>query len=378
MQKKYSLPSARIAIVADWLTANGGAEKVLESFAKIFPTAEFFTTVYLPENFPFLKNRTVHTSWLNTLPRVLKKRHQVLFPFLPSALESLDLRGFDLVISSSSFIAKAVITSPEAHHICYCHTPTRYFWDEWQTFLQEGLNIPSFLRPFRSFFPFLFTRLRPWDFLSAQRPDIFIANSEYVQKRIQKYYRRESLLLRPPVNFQHFQKGITEEKGESFIALGRLIPYKKFDLLVKTFAELPQKKLMIAGTGPEMDTLKKLAENADNISFLGFVPDADLPALLGKARAFLFPQLEDAGIAPMEALATGTPVIAFARGGSEGLVEEGENGIFFEAQTVESLTEALQQFEVLEPKFLQNREKIQKNMEKQSTENFEKNFLELV
>ena len=282
----------RVAIVADWLTVEGGAEKVLESFLNIFPQAEFFTSVYIPENFKFLKNTKVHTTSLQKFPKFLRKRHQLLFPFLPKAIEELDFSGFDLVISSSTFVAKGVITNSDVPHLCYCHTPTRYFWDEWQYFLKEGLNIPKFLRPFKRFFPAIFTKFRIWDFVSAQRPDDYVGNSEYVVKRIKKYYRRSAHLLRPPVYWKHFSKGLEYEKKDHYIALGRLIPYKKFDLLVKTFKNLPEKKLIIAGKGPELEHLQELAGDAKNIVFAGFVSDQKLLELLGLLRHFCFHKMK--------------------------------------------------------------------------------------
>lgn len=367
----------RVAIIADWLTVEGGAEKVLQSFLKIFPDADFFTSVYLPENFSFLKNTKVYTTYLQKFPHALRKRHQLLFPFLPKAIESLDCNAYDLVISSSTFVAKGIITDENTPHLCYCHTPTRYFWDEWQYFLKEGLNIPKFLNPFKMFFPAMFSRLRIWDFCSAQRPDAYIGNSEYVVGRIQKFYRRNAKLLRPPVDWEKFSPVRNVAKKDHYIALGRIIPYKKFDLLVKTFKSLPNKTLKICGRGPELESLKIKAEGHPNIQFLGFVSDEDLLELLGSARAFLFPQNEDAGIAPMEGLCTGTPIIAYKKGGALGMVDE-QNGVFFEEQTPESLIKAIEIFEKNEAKFLKNREKISLAMKKFSTQNFEKNLERIV
>ena len=235
----------KVAIVADWLTTQGGAEKVLESFQRLYPDAEFFTSVYIPENFPNLHNTKVHTTWLQKLPTFIKKRHQLLYPFLPTAIETLDLSGFDLVLSSSTFVAKAVIVDEYTKHLCYCHTPTRYFWDEWQYFLKEGINIPKILRPLKPLFPRMFTQDRIWDFVSAQRPDSYIGNSEYVVRRINKYYNREADVLRPPVDFEKFSKGLESDKKDFYISFGRLIPYKKFDLLVEAFKKMPNKKLIV-------------------------------------------------------------------------------------------------------------------------------------
>ncbi len=375
----------KVAIVADWLTTQGGAEKVLESFQRLYPHAEFFTSVYIPENFPNFKNVKVHTTWLQKLPKFIKKRHQLLYPFLPTAIETLDLTGFDLVLSSSTFIAKAVIVDEYTKHICYCHTPTRYFWDEWQYFLKEGINIPKILRPLKPLFPRMFTHDRIWDFVSAQRPDTYIGNSEYVVRRINKYYNRKANVLRPPVDFKKFAQGLQSDKKGFYISFGRLIPYKKFDILVEAFKQMPDKKLKIGGRGPELEYLKTLANGVSNIEFLGFVEDNKLIKMLGEAKAFLFPQNEDAGIAPMEALCSGTPCIALKKGGAINMVfDKGEkkNGIFFEQQTSQNLITAINTFENIEnQKYFTNtetRKNISENMKQYSEENFDKNLHTLI
>lgn len=377
MSTSTSLSHMKVAIVADWLTVQGGAEKVLQSFTELFPQAEFFTTVYIPESFPFLQKTKVHTTWLQNLPTSLRKRQQILYPFLPSAIETLNLSGFDLVISSSTFVAKGVIVDEGTPHLCYCHTPTRYFWDEWHYFLEEGLNIPSFLRPFKWLFPRMFTKDRIWDFISAQRPDAYIGNSEYIVRRIHKYYRRDATVLRPPVDFDQFSRGLSQPKSDFYIAVGRLIPYKKFDLLIETFSALPNKKLKIVGTGPEEEALRHKAKNCPNIEFLGFVDTIELIHLLGQAKAFLFPQNEDAGIAPMEALCTGTPCIALHKGGSIGMIHE-QNGVFFPQQTVSSLTSALENFEAKESYFLSQRENISLSMKQYSSQGFKERFMQIL
>lgn len=367
----------KIAIVADWMTTMGGAEKVLECWSRMFPDAEFFTTVWVPGALPFAEKHPIHTSYLQALPLALRKRHQLLFSLLPTAVESLDLRGFDLVISSASFVAKGVITDETAVHICYCHTPTRYFWDEWQYFLKEGLNIPSWLSPLKFFFPSLFTKYRQWDFVAAHRPEVYVGNSEYVVQRIQKYYRKDALLLRPPVDYARFSKGVEVPKSDFYIACGRIIPYKKFDLLVQAFQKMPDKKLKIAGKGPELEKIRSMAAGYANIEILGFVPNDELVALMGSAKAFLFPQNEDAGITPMEALATGTPCIALRKGGALGIVTD-ENGIFFESQTIEDCIDAVYRFEEKESLFIQKRKMISESMEQFSSEHFEDNFQKIV
>lgn len=336
----------KIAIVADWLTVSGGAEAVVRSILRLYPAAEVFTTIYEKNSCSLpVSYQHIHTSRLQHFPKFLRKRHALLLPFLPLAIESLDLSGFDIVVSSSSFIGKGVITHPQQLHICYCHTPTRYLWGEWQQYLRD-FPIPKVVKVF---LPRYFTHLRKWDVIAAERPDTYIANSEYIKDAIKKYYHRDAEVITPPTDWNRFRSGLQEQKADFYLSFGRLVPQKKVDLLIRTFRGLPDKKLVIGGTGRNEAELKKLAEGAPNITFIGYIDDAEVPALLGKARALLFPQLEDAGITALEALAAGTPVIAYGKGGVLTTLQDGVTGILFPEQSPVTLRKALTAFETLEP-----------------------------
>ena len=369
-KKREKKQKPKVAIVADWLTVFGGAEQVIERFTKIFPDAPIFTTVFVPENMGVLKNhKNVHTSFLQHFPRFLREKHPFLLPLLPKSIESLDVSEFDIVLSSSSFVGKGVITHPHQLHICYCHSPARYFWGTWKEYIRD-FPLPRWIK---YFFPRFFTAYRQWDFFAAKRPDIMIANSHFIQESIAKYYKRSSVVIPPPVDVNRFREGRREKKGDFYLYFGRLVPQKKVDLLIAAFRNMPEKKLIIAGTGRDMEKLKTIAKGAKNILFSGFVEDGDVPALLGSARALLFPQLEDAGITALEALAAGTPVIAYGKGGvlttmtskNNDISHHIENdnilptGVFFREQTPESVRWAIQMFEKHEKIF--NRKKLQEH-----------------
>ena len=328
----------RVAIVADWLTSRGGAERVVLSLTELFPQADIFTTVYKAENFPELKDRKVITSYLQSWP--LKFKHQIYIWARPQAVESLNLDEYDLVISSASAEAKGVITKPETPHLCYCHTPTRYFWSHYHEYLKRseyGLLDPII----KLFVPAIIHRLRQWDAVAAQRVDFYIANSKTTQARISKYYRRDSLVINPPVNFDRFagQPG----NGDYYLIVGRQIAYKRSDLAVTAFNQL-DKPLHIVGTGPELDRLKKLATSS-NIKFLGNLTDAQVTEQMLNCKALIFPQEEDFGIVPVEAMAAGKPVIAYGVGGGGESVVDGQTGILFYEQTPQALIDAIHRFE---------------------------------
>ncbi|MBI5414655.1 glycosyltransferase [Candidatus Peregrinibacteria bacterium] len=365
MNKKFD--QLRVAIVADWLTNYGGAESVVGSFMRIFPKADIFTTLFVPEEMKAISQKKVHTSFLQKFPKFLRKKHQIFLPLLPKAIESLDLSSYDLVLSSSSFVAKGCLTNPETLHICYCHTPTRYLWDDSQKYVEE-FPVPKGLKWAMRFLPKMLSRLRIWDHLAAERPDDYIANSEFIAERIEKYYQKKSTVIEPPVDIKRFSQHRIVKKKNYYLAVGRLTPYKRFDLLIEAFRRLPQKKLKIAGKGPDFHRLLSIAKSAPNIEFLGFVPDEKLPELMICARAFLFPQIEDAGISLLEALASGTPVIALKKGGAKTLLRDGENGIFFEYQTPEDIIVAISRCESM--KF--DAKSIRKSAEKYDRNAFEK------
>lgn len=357
-----SLPS-RVAIIADWLTVFGGAESVLVSMRNIFPHAPVFTTVSLPH----MENRfgNVHTTLLNRFPRFLRKRHPFLLPFFPKAIESINLQEFDLVLSSSSFVAKGVLTHPNQLHVCYCHAPARYFWGDWQEYVNH-FPLPKILKPL---LPRFFTKYRQWDCLAANRPDVYLANSHFIAESIQKYYRKSAEVLSPPVDTMRFREGQSEAKEDFYLGFGRIVPQKRFDILISAFQEMPHRRLVLAGDGRSLLDLQKKAKGAKNIEFLGRVPDADVPKLLGRARALLFPQLEDAGISSLEALSAGTPVIAYGKGGVLSTLKDGETGVFFEKQTPESLIDAISHFEKQESLF--SRKALLSHTEQFSCEIFE-------
>ncbi len=343
-----NLKNKKVAIIADWLTSRGGAERVIFSMAKLFPQAVIFTSVISREKFPELKNREIKTTWLQKLPRFIRQKHQFLLPFFPTAFQKLDLSEFDLIISSSSSgFSKCVQKSREnSLHICYCHTPNRYLYHAREDYL-KNFPIPWWGRWIRFFLPQILNFLEKIDQNCAKKVDCWIANSDFVGKRIQKFYHQKATTIYPGVETSKFQNFAGTPKKNYFLAVGRFIPYKKFDLLVQTFAKngLP---LKLAGTGPELEKCQNLAKKlkAKNIEFLGFVPDKDLAKLYAEARAFLFPAEEDFGLTPIEAMSAGTPVIFFNKGGASESV--GKWGISFEEQTIESLQKAIEKFQKTE------------------------------
>jgi len=325
----------KVAIVADWLTNFAGAEKVILTLHHHFPDAPIYTTIYNSKKMPGFEEADIRTSFLQHWP-FAKKKHQLFLKWMPLAVESFDLSEYDIVISSSHSCAKGIITKPETLHICYCHTPMRYAWDDCHNYIRNS-NLPWLVK---KMVPFMMQKIRLWDRLAADRVDHFIANSSFVAERIQKYYGRESEVINPPVDTENFH--ISEKPEEYFLAVGRLIPYKKFDLLVETFNQLGL-PLKIVGTGPEEKKLRQIAK--ENIELLGHISNEELRKTYANCKAFLFPQIEDFGIVPIEAMASGRPVIALKKGGALDSIQEGVTGIFFEEQTPESLTEAIKKLE---------------------------------
>ncbi|WP_311944995.1 glycosyltransferase [Halomonas piscis] len=338
----------RVAIVHDWLVVNGGAEKVLQALASAFPDAEIFTLVnFMPAGAtPWLERHVVHTSSLQRLP-LARRFYRHYLPLMPYAIEQFDLRGFDLVISSSHAVAKGVLTHPGQRHVCYCHTPMRYAWDMKEAYLEDA----GFRLPFvETYVRHTLKRLRQWDFFTAAQVDTFLANSHNVARRIAKYYRREAEVLYPPVDVDAFalHQGPREDY---YLAASRLVPYKRMDLVVEAFARDPQKRwLKVVGEGPEFKRLARLARGHAHIELLGYLPASELEPLMQRARGFVFAADEDFGIVPLEAQACGTPVIAYGSGGALETVkgpEHGETatGLHFARQTPESLRSAIDDFE---------------------------------
>jgi glycosyltransferase involved in cell wall biosynthesis len=358
------LQNVRLAIVCDWLTNFGGAEKVILALHRLFPAAPIFTSIYNPELMKGFEDADVRTSHLQHFP-LAKTKHQLYLAMMPGVFERMDLSDYDIVISSSHSCAKGIITKPATMHVCYCHTPMRYAWEDSHSYINQyrtnGLV--------KKYAKFLMHGIRIWDRLSADRPDHFIANSHHVQQRIFKYYRKPSTVIHPFVETNQYRAGQKREKF--FLACGRLTPYKRFDLLVDTFNDLGL-PLKIVGTGIALNSLKKNAKT--NIEFLGHVSDETLHGLYEKAQGFIFPQTEDFGITPLEAMAAGCPVIAYGKGGATETIIDGKTGIFFPEQTIESLSQTIQKFNKTEFKT----EDIRKQAEKFDVDVFNKKILEFI
>jgi len=328
-----------LAIVVDWLPVFGGAEHVIAEFHSLWPQAPLYTTIVNPEKIGPLRNADIRTGALQKWYR-LSGNHQWLLPWMPRAMESMDLRGFDTILSSSHAIGKGIIPPSTAKHICYCHTPMRYAWEMEEEYLDD-FCIPHILR---KAIKVQLNRLRRWDMTSAARVDTFIANSSTTQGRIARVYNRDSIVIPPPVSEKFFHSQLTSGVSAPqpyYLAIGRLVPYKRFDLLIEA-ANRKKIPLKIAGSGQEFAKLKAIA--GPTVEMLGFVPDDALPELYTHAKALLFPQFEDAGVVPMEAQACGTPVIAYGKGGVLDTVKDGETGIYFSEQTVESICDAIDRF----------------------------------
>jgi glycosyltransferase involved in cell wall biosynthesis len=357
----------RVAVVHDWLVAHGGAERVLAAVLECYPQAQVFTLVdFLPQaERGFLGDRLVRTSFLQHLP-LARRYYRHYLPLMPIAIESFDLSGFDLVISSSFCAAKGVLTGPDQAHVSYVHSPMRYAWDLQHQYLREH-RMETGLRG-------LVTRkllhdLRTWDSRTSNGVDRFISNSHFIARRIWKIYRRESVVIHPPVDTEFFQPG-DAEREDYYLTTSRLVPYKCTRLIVEAFAQLPERRLVVIGDGPEFARLK--ASAPANVQMLGYQPRDVVRHHMQRARAFVFAALEDFGIAPVEAQACGAPVIAYGRGGVTESVIEGKSGVFFPEQTVASLVSAIQQFERREGRF--NAAEIRSSAARFGVERFRQQF----
>lgn len=326
----------KVALVHDHLNQIGGAERVLLAFSELFPQAPIYTLLFDETRTRGLfSGKEVRESFIPRLPFARGRLFRAYLPLMPAATEQYDLSAFDVVLSDSSGFAKGVITSPHTLHICYCHTPTRYLWSDHALTidpLERFALVHSLSQVTRS-------RLRLWDRMAAERPDMYIANSRTVQQRITKYYRRDSVVIYPPVEVTPMQ--VSNGVDDYFLCVGRARPYKRVDLAVRAFNRLGI-RLKIAGTGEELKKLKKISKN--NIEFLGEVSDGERNKLLSKAQALIHPQEEDAGITAIEAMAAGRPVIAFAKGGASETVINEKTGLLFNEQSWESLLSAVVRF----------------------------------
>lgn len=325
----------KIALVHDYLVQYGGAERVLEAFTELFPYAPIYTLIHDKEAMHgIFEDKRIYTSFLQNLP-FSRKRHRFFPPLMPLAIEQFDFSKYDIVLSDSSSYAKGIITRPETLHICYMHTPMRYAWDDCQKYTQD-FGFPEFIK---KLVPFFMSPIRLWDKSSADRIDHFLTNSQFVAKRIKKYYGKDARVIHPPVNVDRFF--LSEKREDYFLIVGRLIAYKRHDIAIKAFNRL-KLPLKIIGRGPEMNRLKKMA--GPTIEFLGRVPEEELPGYYAKCRGFVFPQEEDFGIVAIEAMASGRPLIAYRAGDIVEHLEEGRMGVFFDEQTPEAIIEAMGKF----------------------------------
>ena len=333
------IPNFKIAIVHEWLVDHSGSEKVLEQMLNVFPDADLFAVVeFLPKNLKyFIKDKKVKTTFIQKLP-FAKSKYRNYLPLMPFAIEQLDVSKYDLVISNSHAVAKGVITNSNQIHICYCHSPIRYAWDLYHSYLKDS----KLDRGIKGIIAKIFLHyLRLWDLSTNNRIDYFIANSTYIANRIKKVYRRDATVIYPPVNTQDFN--FCSQKGDYYLAASRLVSYKKIDLIVKAFNNMPNKKLIVIGDGPEFNQIKKIAQK--NITLMGYQPFEVLKDKMEKAKALVFAADEDFGIIPVEAQACGTPVIYFAKGGVNETVINNITGIPFYDQTIGSLIHSIQEFE---------------------------------
>jgi len=324
----------KVALLHDYLNQAGGAERVLLALTELFPEAPIYTLIHDPKKLAGFEDKDIRTSFLQKLPLASSKIRWYL-PLMPTAVEQINLNDYDVVISSTSALIKGVITHPETLHICYCHTPTRYLWSEAHSYakeIKEGKLVKHFL-------PFILNRLRTWDQLAAQRVNHFIANSNFVAKRIKNYYNRESTVIYPPVDTENFY--ISPDLGNYYLVISRLKPYKKVDLVIKAFNKL-NLPLKIIGTGEEENKLKKMARS--NIEFLGAISEEQKRDYLSKCIALIHPQEEDFGITVVEAMASGRPVIAYAAGGALETVIDNQTGKLFDEQSWEALIDTIIKF----------------------------------
>lgn len=339
--KRKPFSNLRIAVVHDWLPLYGGAERVLEQILLLFPNADLYSLIdSVPENQRgFLQGKTPRTSIVQRLP-FGKKYYRAYFPIMPLVIEQFDLSSYDIIISSSYSFAKGVITGPHQVHLCYCHSPIRYAWDlQHQYLAQSGLaaGLRSWL--IRAMLHYI----RLWDMRTSNGVDAFATNSHYVSRRVRKVYQRDAHVIYPPIEFSRFE--LTAEKSDYYVTVSRMVPYKRIDIVIAAFAEMPDRKLVVIGDGPDRARLE--AKATANVTFLGSVSNDEVVDQISHARAFVFAAEEDFGIVTVEAQACGTPVVAFGRGGSAETVLDGTTGVLFHRQEAADLHRAIKRFETM-------------------------------
>lgn len=332
----------KVAIVQEWLVTVGGSDKVVKAIMDVFPDADIYTLVAKKEvcdelGIPWEK---VHTSFIQKMPLGTKK-HRAYLPLFPFAIEQFDLRGYDVVISSSHCVAKGVLTKADQLHICYCHSPIRYCWDMYNEYLEES----HLDKGFKSWLVRLMLHpIRQFDAIAGSRVDYYISNSDYVGQRIRKTYRRKATTIHPNIDISNFE--LCNDKQEYYLASSRLVAYKKIDTIIEAFNQMPDKKLVVIGGGPNLEAYRKLAK--DNVTVMGYQPFDVLKDKMQHAKAFVFAADEDFGMIPIEAQSCGTPVVAYGHGGSLETVNGGKTGLFFNEQTPEAIVEAVNKFEAME------------------------------
>ena len=333
------MSAPKVALVHEWLVDHSGSEKVLEQMLQVFPEADLFSLVeFLPDDLkPFIRHKEVTTSFIQKLP-LARKHYRNYLPLMPLAVEQLDVSAYDIVISNSHAVTKGVITRSDQLHLCYCHSPVRYAWDLYHQYLGEA-GLRRGLRGAAA--KLMLHYLRLWDLGTVNRIDHFMANSHYIARRIHKVYRRSATVVYPPVDTDAFTLQVAKE--DFYLTASRMVPYKRIDLIVRAFARMPDKQLLVIGDGTEMKKVRAVA--GPNVTLLGFQPFAVLKDHLQRARAFVFAAEEDFGIIPVEAQACGTPVIAYGRGGSRETIINEKTGVFFNEQTEDSIVGAVKRFE---------------------------------
>lgn len=365
----------KIALVHDWFTEYAGAERVVEQILKIIPSLDLFSVVdFLPDNKrDFILNKKITTTFIQHLP-FSKNRFRNYLMLMPLAIEQFDLSSYDIVISSSHAVAKGVITGPDQIHICICYSPIRYAWDMQHQYLKES-KLDKGIKGWIT--KYMLHKIRMWDYRTSNGVDQFIAISNFIARRIKKVYGRDSLIIYPPVNINDFT--LVDKKEDFYLTVSRMVPYKRIDLIAETFSvKFPNKKLVIIGDGSEMGKIRAVSKS--NVDLLGYQDNKTVKEYMQKAKAFIFAAEEDFGIAPLEAQACGTPVIAYKKGGAVETVVDLDNtnptGVFFKEQNIESLSKAIIEFESNTKKISPHN--CRKNAEKFSEEIFLSNFKKLL